>query len=78
MSGKALLSVIDLAAGYGDSRVLFDVSLEICEGEVVTLLGRNGMGKTTTLGPRSVDCPASRWPATASGWCPKDARSFQI
>ena len=38
-----------LAAGYGGSQVLFDVSLEIGPGEVVTLLGRNGMGKTTTV-----------------------------
>jgi branched-chain amino acid transport system ATP-binding protein len=38
-----------LAAGYGGSQVLFDVSLEIGPGEVVTLLGRNGMGKTSTV-----------------------------
>ena len=44
-----LLEVKDLRAGYGASQVLFDVSLEIGEGEVVTLLGRNGMGKTTTV-----------------------------
>ena len=35
-------------ARYGTSQVLFDVSLDIGEGEIVTLLGRNGMGKTTT------------------------------
>ena len=34
---------------YGDSHVLFDVSIEVREGEVVALLGRNGAGKTTTL-----------------------------
>jgi len=44
-----LLEVRDLRAGYGSSQVLFDVSFEIGEGEVVTLLGRNGMGKTTTV-----------------------------
>jgi branched-chain amino acid transport system ATP-binding protein len=38
-----------LSAGYGGSQVLFDVSLEVGPGEVVTLLGRNGMGKTTTI-----------------------------
>src|SRR5215207_11112125 len=44
-----MLSVSHLAAAYGDSRVLFDVSFEVAAGEVVTLLGRNGMGKTTTV-----------------------------
>jgi len=44
-----LLAVRDLHAGYGASAVLFGVSLEVGEGEVVTLLGRNGMGKTTTV-----------------------------
>ncbi len=45
----ALLRVENLAAGYGASRVLFDVNLTICEGEVATLLGRNGMGKSTLV-----------------------------
>ncbi len=44
-----MLSVAGLAAGYGHSRVLFDVALEVGQGELVTLLGRNGMGKTTTI-----------------------------
>ena len=34
---------------YGDSHVLFDVSMQVREGEVVALLGRNGAGKSTTL-----------------------------
>lgn len=45
----ALLQVENLAAGYGASRVLFDVKLTIREGEVATLLGRNGMGKSTLV-----------------------------
>ena len=45
----ALLQVENLAAGYGASRVLFDVNLTIREGEVATLLGRNGMGKSTVV-----------------------------
>ncbi len=45
----ALLEIEGLEAGYGDSRVLFGVSLAVRAGEVVTLLGRNGMGKTTTI-----------------------------
>ncbi len=45
----SLLSVSGLTAGYGSAKVLHGVGLEIGEGEVVTLLGRNGMGKTTTV-----------------------------
>ena len=46
---SALLSVEGLQAGYGDSQVLFGLDLQIKTGEVVGLLGRNGMGKSTTL-----------------------------
>ena len=44
-----MLRVDSLAAGYGHSQVLFDVSLAVDAGQVVTLMGRNGMGKTTTV-----------------------------
>jgi branched-chain amino acid transport system ATP-binding protein len=44
-----LLEVQGLETAYGTSQVLFGVSLSINEGEAVTLLGRNGMGKTTTV-----------------------------
>jgi len=44
-----MLTVDSLSAGYGDTRVLFDLSFRVNDGEMVTLLGRNGMGKTTTL-----------------------------
>jgi branched-chain amino acid transport system ATP-binding protein len=44
-----MLKVEALQASYGQSQVLFDVGLEINRGEVITLLGRNGMGKTTTI-----------------------------
>ena len=44
-----LLSVQNLETAYGASKVLFGVDLEIAPGEMVTLLGRNGMGKTTTV-----------------------------
>jgi branched-chain amino acid transport system ATP-binding protein len=44
-----LLAVEDLHAGYGSGSVLLGVSLEVQAGEVVSLLGRNGMGKTTTV-----------------------------
>ena len=44
-----LLEATDLHTYYGDSHVLHGVSFAVAEGEVVTLMGRNGMGKTTTL-----------------------------
>jgi branched-chain amino acid transport system ATP-binding protein len=44
-----LLDVSEIAVSYGSSQVLFGVSLHIARGEVVTLLGRNGMGKTTMV-----------------------------
>ena len=44
-----LLSLSDLHAWYGESHVLHGVNLEVFAGETVTLLGRNGVGKTTTL-----------------------------
>jgi len=44
-----MLEVRDLQTAYGRSQVLFDISLQIEAGQVVTLLGRNGMGKTTTV-----------------------------
>ena len=44
-----LIEMRNIEAGYGAAKVLFGLSLTIGEGEVVTLIGRNGMGKTTTV-----------------------------
>ena len=44
-----MLSIESAKSGYGASQVLFGVDLRIGAGQVVTLLGRNGMGKTTLL-----------------------------
>jgi ABC-type branched-chain amino acid transport systems, ATPase component len=49
MSGAPLLAVEDVYTFYGLSQVLFGVSLEVAAGECVCLLGRNGVGKTTTM-----------------------------
>ena len=46
---SALLELDKVHAAYGLSRVLFGISLEVQEGECVCLLGRNGVGKTTTM-----------------------------
>ena len=44
-----MLAVEGLESAYGDSRILFGIDLTVGAGEAVTLLGRNGMGKTTTV-----------------------------
>jgi branched-chain amino acid transport system ATP-binding protein len=45
-----LLEISGLESFYGASQALFGVNLAVAEGEVVALMGRNGMGKTTTIG----------------------------
>jgi branched-chain amino acid transport system ATP-binding protein len=45
----AALEISNLQAWYGESHILHDISLSVNEGEVITLLGRNGAGRTTTL-----------------------------
>jgi branched-chain amino acid transport system ATP-binding protein len=47
--GMSMLKVADLHAYYGESHVLHGINFEVRQGEVVTLLGRNGAGRTTTL-----------------------------
>ncbi|MDF3836909.1 ABC transporter ATP-binding protein [Cupriavidus basilensis] len=44
-----MLTVDSLASGYGGSQVLFDIGFEVRAGQAVSLIGRNGMGKTTTV-----------------------------
>ena len=47
---SALLEIQGLEAWYAHTQVLFDVELRVDEGQVVSLMGRNGMGKSTTIG----------------------------
>jgi len=70
-----MLLVESLSVAYGQSQVLFDVTLDVPEGKVVCLMGRNGVGKTTLLKsimgllrPRSgkvsfLDTNITNWPA---------------
>jgi branched-chain amino acid transport system ATP-binding protein len=49
MASHPLLAVRGLQAGYGRAQVLFGIGFEVHPGQVVTLLGRNGMGRSTTI-----------------------------
>jgi branched-chain amino acid transport system ATP-binding protein len=49
MAESSLLEVSNIETSYGLSRVLFGISFAIARGEMVSLMGRNGMGKTTTV-----------------------------
>lgn len=54
-----MLKIADLTAHYGNSQALFGIDLEFGTGQVATLLGRNGMGKTTTISSIMGIVPAS-------------------
>jgi branched-chain amino acid transport system ATP-binding protein len=62
-----LLQVDALKAAYGAAQVLFDVSFAVGDGEVVTLLGRNGMGKTPTISTIMGLVPATTGTITFGG-----------
>lgn len=85
-----MLKLADVHAFYGRSHVLQGVTLEVGEGEVVALLGRNGVGKTTTIrtiagltrqtgsielgGQAMLDLPAWRRARLGIGYVPEDRR----
>ena len=46
---EPLLSLVDVSAGYGDSTVIENITLEVPEGGSLAVLGRNGVGKSTLL-----------------------------
>jgi branched-chain amino acid transport system ATP-binding protein len=62
-----MLSVSSLSASYGQAGVLFDIGFDVGAGEVVTLMGRNGMGKTTTIRALMGLMPASGGHAAFEG-----------
>jgi branched-chain amino acid transport system ATP-binding protein len=74
-----MLSLTDVHTYYGKSHILHGVSLEVGPGEVVGLLGRNGVGKSTTLkSVMGLARPAGgpiTWPASASRGCRKTGAS---
>ena len=89
-----LLTLENLTASYGSSQALFGVDLSMAEGEVTALMGRNGMGKSTTVkaicrmiasqGQLVLDghdlhvCPVTRSRALALAWCPKDGGVLRV
>jgi branched-chain amino acid transport system ATP-binding protein len=73
-----MLTVEGLETSYGQSQVLFGVSLEVRRGEVVTLLGRNGMGKTTTIRSIMGMTPPQRGTITFAGRKLSGLASFRI
>jgi branched-chain amino acid transport system ATP-binding protein len=73
-----MLIVDGLQAAYGPAKVLFDVSFRADAGEVVTLLGRNGMGKTTTIRTIMGLLPASGGSASFQGQALLGLPSYRI
>jgi branched-chain amino acid transport system ATP-binding protein len=73
-----MLAVKHLQAAYGPAQVLFDISFRIEAGEVVTLMGRNGMGKTTTIATIMGLLPARGGTAEFEGRALLGLAPFQI
>ncbi|WP_085909584.1 ABC transporter ATP-binding protein [Kiloniella majae] len=72
------LKLSGVETSYGSSQVLFGVDLEIKAGEVVTLMGRNGMGKTTTVRSIMGLTPSKRGEISFGGVAIQDFRSHSI
>jgi branched-chain amino acid transport system ATP-binding protein len=73
-----MLHIQHLEAFYGSSQVLFGLSLNVGRGEVVTLLGRNGMGKTTTVHAIMGILPSRRGQITFEGQRIETYPSYRI
>ena len=73
-----LLDVDAVDAGYGSSRVLFAATLHVDEGESVALVGRNGMGKTTTIRTIMGLCRATAGRITIAGTEVTNAPPYRI
>jgi branched-chain amino acid transport system ATP-binding protein len=77
MAGN-LLAIEGLVAGYGPSQVLFGIDLHLNAGEVITLMGRNGMGKSTTIKCLSGMHRASAGTITLAGKRIEKSPSYRI
>jgi branched-chain amino acid transport system ATP-binding protein len=73
-----MLEVQGIETAYGQSQVLFGMNLEVKAGEVVTLMGRNGMGKTTTVRSIMGLAPARRGSIRFDGLALRDLPSYKI
>lgn len=73
-----MLKVDGLQGGYGSSKVLFDMSFSASKGEVISLIGRNGMGKTTTVKTVMGMLPMTGGQIQLSGQALNKARPSQI
>ena len=72
MSGELLLSVRALRAGYGGKPVLQGIDLDVRRGEIVAVIGRNGVGKSTLMKTLIGLLPASTGSARFRGPSPYD------
>lgn len=73
-----MLNVEALQTSYGESRVLFGIDIDVRHGELVTLLGRNGMGKTTTIRSIMGLIPTQSGSITFNGRQLRGLASFKI
>ncbi|MCL4150924.1 UNVERIFIED_CONTAM: hypothetical protein GTU68_017650 [Idotea baltica] len=79
VNGRLIASELEnVVAGYGQSQILFDVSLQVEPGQVVSLLGRNGMGKTTTLSTVAGLLGVRSGSVRIAGALVNDKRPYQI
>jgi branched-chain amino acid transport system ATP-binding protein len=78
MTESPLLEVSNIETCYGQSRVLFGISFAVAPGEVMSLLGRNGMGKTTTVRSIMGLTPAAAGAIRFAGEDIRDLPSYQV
>ena len=73
-----VLKVDKINVSYGDAQVLYDLSIEVNEGEIVTVIGSNGAGKTTLLRAISGIIPMQSGEITFNGVSIKALKAFNL